>query len=248
MDKSTLVVIVNIAYFVIYLTAWAIRYYNNQDKIINRKDPNDIEYFGYSLMGTIIVPIVGITLFRNSNVFNNWFPTTFIIQFVFQFIVLVCFILPDSKITRYTSSYIVMFFLAFAMLNGLFRKDPKYSKIEITQVEIQKLSNDIDEFSKDLTNRIKKVNDDMNTVLIEIKEREKQVKAINDLLKSKENEYKEISAIIEVDKQKAEEILVALNVHPPTIKDRLLDAVLGAFIGWFLTFATRWIRKKKVNN
>lgn len=244
MDKSLIVIWVNVAYSVVYLIAWTIRFFENGDNVRNSK-PNDIEYFAYSGAGAFVVAIVAITLIRNSFVFNNWFPISFIVQFSVQFILLVCFILPDKKVLRYVASHIVLFFLIFALLNGLYRKDPKYSKVELTQLEIESLSRDANEFAKDLTSRIKKVNEDMNAVLLEVRKRDEQVKAINELLKAKQSEYKEISAVIQVDREKAEEILTVFNVHRPTIYDRILDGFIGAFFGLFLTFAWKWILKRR---
>jgi|GEM_PF-3634033 len=249
MDKSLLVILVNIAYCVIYIIAWFIRHQQNREHLVsNTNNPNDIEYFAYSYMGLYIIPMIGITLTRNSHVFNNWFPIGFIIQFSVQFILLVCFILPDKKPNRYIASHIVVFFLAFGLVNGLFRKDPKYSKIEMTQVEVEKLSNDVEEFSKDITTKIKRINEDMNSALLEIKERDKQIKAINDALKLKENEHKRISEIVEIDKERAEQILTALNVRPPTILDRVLDGTIGALIGIFLTFLSKRLFSLWKNN
>ncbi|MTI26125.1 hypothetical protein [Fulvivirga kasyanovii] len=221
---------------------------NREHLVTNANNQKDIEYFAYSYMGLYIIPMIGITLIRNSYVFNNWFPIGFIVQFLVQFVLLVCFILPDKKPNRYIASHIVVFFLAFGLINGLFRKDPKYSKIEMTQVEVEKLSKDVEEFSIDITTKIKRINEDMNSALLEIKERDKQIKAINDALKLKENEHKRISEIIEIDKERAEQILTALNVRPPTILDRVLDGTIGALIGIFLTFLSKQLFLLKKSN
>jgi hypothetical protein len=249
MDKPTIVIIANIAYAFIFLVAWwnkRIQHKNEIDAHFNNPDRNtnqDTEYFVYTPTALYILPLVAVTLFRNSHVFYNWVPTGFIVQFSVQFLILILIILPDRKWSRLIASHLIIFFLSFGLWNGLFPKDPKSSKLEMTTIELKKLTEDIDSYNRDLSNRLKKINEDMALVLQEAEEKKKEIDAINDVLKTKEEQHKQLTSIIEIDETKAKEILTTLNVHPPTLKDRILDALIGAILGYLLTLI-RWRKIK----
>jgi hypothetical protein len=237
MDKSTIVVCVNIAYGLLYLIILFIRLRQYNDKVWVRSNTETVtlEYFGYTLSGGLMyIAMVAFPFIRNHHIFNHIVPITFIVQFVFQFVILVLYLI-DIKVTRYMVSYGIAGFLIFMTLNGLFKMEVDYNKLELTTIEVQNISKDLDDFSKTVTDRVQRVNNDMVSVLQEIKERQKQIEIVNNLLKEKEDEHKSIREKLQVDKEKAEALLKVLGVRPPTLADRLVDAGIGAVVGLFLT-------------
>ena len=237
MDKSTIVIWANVVYCLIYLPLLIVRTRQYSDKVhITNNNPKiEIEYTAYSLsMGLTLLFMIFIPLYRNNHVFNYSLPLTFVAQFVVQLLIVLFFIF-DTKITRYMATYSIAGFLVFMFINGLFLMEPRYSKLELTTQEVHKLSKDLDGFSDEISNRIEKVNNDMNAVVFEIKERQKQIETVNQLLKEKENEYQTVRTKLEVDKEKASEILTALGVKSPTLGDRLIDAGIGAVLGLLLS-------------
>lgn len=235
MDKSAIVILVNIAYSIVYILAWQERYRKNVDKMSLLNDPKYFEYQAYSWMGLCILPIIGTTLIRNYDVFNNWFPISFIVQFIVQFIILICLLVPDHRIPRLIASYIALFFLIFALLNGLFKKDTRPSRIELTTAEINSLSDDVTKFSEDLNRRVKQINDQMQIYVNESRKTEIQLREIEERFKLRQLENDSLVSVIEINEEQARIILKRLNIHPPTIFDRILDGFIGAFIGVFVT-------------
>ncbi len=153
MDKSTIVISVNVAYVVLFLTVLFKRLKQYDDKVWVRKDgeQTSFEYFGYTLAGGMMyILMLTFPLFRNRHVFEQSFPITFILQFVAQFIILILY-LVDTKVTRIMVSYGIAGFLVFMFLNGLVRIEMESTKLELTTSEVQKISKDLDEFSVDVT-------------------------------------------------------------------------------------------------
>jgi hypothetical protein len=243
MDKSTIVIWVNIAYGVVYIITFYVRHFQFADKVLASGDEIEagarkeipLEYWGVSIAGLILYFGLTFTIIRKHSVFNTHFPDSFIIQFAVQFIVLLSFILADYKVFRYTASILVMTFPVFMFLNGLFKINPQYSNFESTIVEARKLADDVWEFNTELTERISRVNSDMTVALDQIVERQKQIERISALLESKQQEYEKLSSVVELDTKRAEEIFEALNYHPTTVWDTLISGFIGGIISLALT-------------
>lgn len=251
MDVVKIVLIANACYAIL-LMMLIVFHYKTFSKEIHSDDPSVANlYFHYSPFGAImILSMIMFTLIRNGHIFNDYWPVSFLIQFGFQIVYLACvFISTTNRIVMRFGFLMMMGVFGATGYNGLFVMARKFTPMEITIHDLNKLSKDVDDFNAELNNRLAAINKNMNAIIGEISSRGSELKRVNKLIDERKEEADELTSVVQIDQKRADEILRALNYHPPTLMDKIIDATIAFIVGVITTlfyekFISRILKRK----
>src|SRR5688572_9108705 len=166
MDVLKLVVLLNGLYGLSVMFLLSRVYGDYKNKIESKDKRVSILHVAFNPVPvTMIFMLMFLGFIKNGHIFNEYVPASFILQFSLQFFYLIGFILPKKEWARMVAAIALAVIFIVAAFNGLVEIPRKLTQIELTINDLNKLSDDVETFNSNLSEKMSEINKNMTAVV-----------------------------------------------------------------------------------